>query len=249
MNPTIAVILAAGLGMRLNPVTENMPKCLIKIGGRSLIERCISLFVKYGVKTFVVVTGFKGEKIRGQLGEDFSSARILYVDNPLYGSTNNIYSLWLAREYLENGAFIIESDVICEERVVEQIMRSPHSSAWLVDRFKRGMDGCLLSADALERITSLKIVRTDLPEYTDSMFKSVGILKIDGATGKVLSSLLDKEIQDENKNIYYDLVFSKYIDMIPISICNIEGLRWAEIDNAADLQFAITLFSSMNNGL
>ncbi len=249
MNPSNAIILAAGMGMRLNPLTENMPKCLIQINGSSLIERCISKFVQNGIKTVVIVIGYQGHKIKQTLGDTYAAAKLIYIENPDYQTTNNIVSLWLARDYLKQGAFIIEGDIIFEDSALSKLFRNAGGSLWLADRFKKGMDGCLLTTGGADRIMALKIIREKLAEYNGNMFKSAGILKIDANNGRKLSQFLDKEVQENNKNIYYDLVLSKYIDKINISVCNIEGLKWSEIDNAADLQSAEELFIHEKNGL
>jgi L-glutamine-phosphate cytidylyltransferase len=240
---TNAIILAAGLGMRLSPLTKNTPKCLINVNGIPIIERCVSTLMGYGIQNIVVVLGFQSEMIKEFLEKRFDSSEFTYIENPEYISTNNIVSLWLAREYLAEGAFIVESDVIFEETSFQKLADRDIKSLWMVDRFIRGMDGCLLTADKRGRIISIRIVREELGEYTDRMYKSVGLLKLNHEEGRLLAEFLDKEIQDDNRNIYYDLVFSKYLSSFNISICNIEGQKWAEIDNIQDLRYAVKLFS------
>lgn len=243
MNPSIAIILAAGMGVRLNPLTGDLPKCLIPLNGASLLERCISKITRNGIKTIVVVIGFQGDKIRQALeGGADGSANIVYIENHDYRRTNNIVSLWLAREYLEQGAFIIEGDVAFDGSAFAKLVQDPGRSLWMADRFRKGMDGCLLMSGEENRIVSLQIVREELKDYTEHMFKSVGILKISRDSGMLLSRLLDDEVRNGNKNIYYDLVFSKYIDKIDISICGIAGMKWAEIDTIHDLHYAEGLF-------
>ncbi|MFA7384414.1 MAG: phosphocholine cytidylyltransferase family protein [Desulfurivibrionaceae bacterium] len=244
MNPSIAIILAAGMGVRLNPLTGDLPKCLIPLNGLSLLERCITTLTSNGVKTIVVVIGFQGDKIRQALEtRGHGATEIVYVESPDYRTTNNIVSLWLAREYLEQGAYIIEGDVAFDESAFSKLVQDPGRSLWMVDRFRKGMDGCLLMTGEGNRVVSLQIVREELKDYTEQMFKSVGILKVCRDTGKLLSRLLDEEVGSGNKNIYYDLVFSKYIDKLDISICGIEGMKWAEIDTINDLHYAEGLFS------
>jgi choline kinase len=240
---TNAIILAAGLGMRLNPLTKNTPKCLININGIPIIERCVSALMEYGIQNIVVVLGFQSKMIKEFLEKRFDGSGFTYIENPEYISTNNIVSLWLAREYLKEGAFIVESDVIFEENAFQKLADGGIKSLWMVDKFTRGMDGCLLTADKGDRIISIRIVREELGEYTDRMYKSVGLLKLNREDGRLLSGFLDKEIQDDNRQIYYDLVFSKYLPSFDISICNIEGHKWAEIDNIQDLHHAVKLFS------
>lgn len=245
MSPSIAIILAAGMGIRLNPLTGDLPKCLIPINDVSLLERCISKVARSGIKTIVVVIGFHGDKIRQALERGaHSPAEVVYIESPDYRTTNNIVSLWLAREYLEQGAFIIEGDVAFEASAFSKLTQHPGRSLWMADRFRKGMDGCLLmTGEEGNRVVSLQIVREELTDYTEHMFKSAGILKVGRDSGKLLSRFLDEEVGNGNKNIYYDLVFSKYIDEIDISICNIEGMKWAEIDTINDLHYAEGLFA------
>ncbi len=243
MKITNAIILAAGLGLRLNPITQDIPKCMIKINNVSIIERSISIIKKYGIEKIIIVLGFQSKKIIELLGHSFKLSDFVLIENQEYMSTNNIVSLWLARKYLQDGAYIIESDVIFDEEAFKKLSSNSDNSMWMVDKFIKGMDGCLLTADNAGRIISIQIVREELKEYNENMYKSVGILKINSDCGKLFSEFLDNEITNNNKNIYYDLVLSKYISSLNISICNIEGYKWAEIDNIHDLNYAMNLFS------
>jgi choline kinase len=237
-----AIILAAGLGIRLNPLIKDIPKCLIEVNRIPIIERCISIIRKYDIEQIIVVLGFQSGKIREFIGHKFGLSGFLFIENPEYQSSNNIVSLWLAREHLKQGAFIIESDIVFEEKAFQILAGSENKSFWMVDRFVKGMDGCLLETNDAGEIISIRIVREDLNEYTDKMFKSVGILKLNSNEGELLSAFLDQEVKADNKKIYYDLVFAKYLSSLTVFICNIEGYKWAEVDNYQDLLHAQQMF-------
>ncbi len=131
----IAVILAAGMASRLRPLTDDKPKCLLEIGNRCLLQRTMDALVAAGIDEYVVVTGYRGEMIRQFLTEHYnlmpmsflpSEGRLTihFVDNPDYATTNNIYSLWLTRPYVNGSDFLLlDSDILFDPAVVERVLQ------------------------------------------------------------------------------------------------------------------------------
>ena len=116
--------------------------------------------------------------------------------------------------------------------------KDEEKSYWVVDKFTETRDGCMLTTGKCNRIIDIRIVREDLASYKDNFFKSVGMLKITAAFGRKFERWLSEEIKNNVKDIYYDLVLAKHIKEEPVYICDINGLRWAEIDNQEDLNLA-----------
>jgi L-glutamine-phosphate cytidylyltransferase len=126
---TKAIILAAGNGSRLRPLTNDRPKCLLDVDGRPLIDHQREALRRYGVTDILVVVGYHGDRIRQHLG---GTAR--YIENVRFGLTNSLYSLWLARDELRTGALVLNSDVLAPPRLFERLLRSPAPDAVLVQR-------------------------------------------------------------------------------------------------------------------
>lgn len=243
MNVNRAIILAAGMGTRLGEHTKETPKCLIKVNGEELLGRSLDLLERNGIQETILVVGHLADRIISFAGEKWGDMKITYIMSETYDQTNNMYSLWLARNYLEQGSLLIEGDVIFEENVLREVIRDDREhSLWVVDNFTSGMDGSMSIVNEDGRIQQTKIVREELPEYKENFHKSVGILKINSSYGKLFSSWLDQEVQQGNVNVYYDLVLAKNLHSEPLHICSINGMKWFEIDDQNDLNKAEKMF-------
>ena len=136
-----AIILAAGMGKRLKDLTANNTKCMVKVNGITLIERSLRQLDELGLKQIVIVVGYEGKKLIDFISTLGIHTPILYVDNPIYDKTNNIYSLALAKEYLlEDDTLLLESDLIFEEGILKKLMEDPRETLALVDKYESWMD-------------------------------------------------------------------------------------------------------------
>ncbi len=234
-----AVILAAGLGSRLKPITNEAPKCLIEVNGKPIIQHVFENLQKFGIDEVLVVVGYLGGILMERFGNRFENLNIMYRWNEIYDETNSMYSAWIARDYLEGGCLLIEGDVLFGDDFLDLIESAPDDQAvWMGDRFGAQSDGCMLTTGAQNRIVELRIVRERLPEYKGNYFKSTGVLKITPQFGRVFSKWLSDEVDNNNKNIYYDLVIAKHLEDAPIHIVYTGDSRWVEIDDALDLRIA-----------
>jgi hypothetical protein len=117
-----AVLLAAGLGSRLAPLTDAVPKCLVAVSGVPILERLVRALDIHGFRRLIIVTGYKAETIRGYLGERFGGIAVEYVLSPCFETTNNIYSLWLARRLIDEPFLLVESDVVFDEQLLAPLL-------------------------------------------------------------------------------------------------------------------------------
>lgn len=238
-----AVILAAGMGTRLNPLTNNRPKCLIEVNGESIIKTVLRHLSGNNIEETIIVVGYAKDQIIEEIGSRFASMKISYIENKLFAKTNNMYSLWLARDHLESGCILIEGDVIFEEEILHRLLDSEKDKAyWVVDKFTKDMNGCMLKTNSDGIINNIRIVRHNLSLEKNS-FKSVGILKITPDFGKHLSNWLNWSVLEDNVNVYYDTIISEHVNEYPVYALNINGLKWFEIDDIDDLRKANVLFS------
>jgi 2,3-bisphosphoglycerate-independent phosphoglycerate mutase len=237
------VVLAAGLGSRLKPLTDEMPKCLTEINGQPMLIQTLKAFEQNGIRKATIVVGYFGQTIKETIGEKIGNMSVEYIDNDIFDETNSSYSAWLASKELSNGAFLVEGDTIYDEKIIEDITAIDDGNAyWIVDRFTEKRDGCMLIVDKHEKIVDLRIVRQSLHEYKKSYFKSCGLLRITPDYGKQLVNWLDEEISNGNVTVYYDLVIQKHLNEKSIYIHNIEGKKWEEVDNLEDLMIAESIF-------
>ncbi|MCK5350016.1 MAG: NTP transferase domain-containing protein, partial [Desulfobacula sp.] len=132
-----ALILVAGLGSRLDPLTQMLPKCMVEVNGTPILINTLNHLAANGFKQVVIVTGYMDFLITSQIGNQFQNMEIIYVKNEIFYKTNNMYSLWLAKEYLidDNGVLLIEGDLFFEEAVLTRLLNTGDNSYWVVDKF------------------------------------------------------------------------------------------------------------------
>jgi 2,3-bisphosphoglycerate-independent phosphoglycerate mutase len=236
---TTAVILVAGLGSRLKPLTDEVPKCLTEVNGRPILERTLDALIQNGFKKAVIVVGYLGSVVVQRIGRRFGPLEIEYIWNDIYDETNSMYSAWLARDYLKSGALLIEGDTLLDQNIFRRVLQTPEDKTyWVVNRFTPEFLGSMSTADAEGRIRQLEIVRERLAEYEDNQYKSTGVLKIAPEYGELFSQWLDDDVQRGEVQIYYDIVIARHLEDTPIYIFDVTGSKWVEIDNFDDLRLA-----------
>ena len=204
----IGVILAAGMAKRLRPLTDTKPKCLLKVGDRTLLERTVNAMCMAGIQEFLVVTGYRGEMIRDFLTSHFSLLTFHFLDNTDYEHNNNIYSLWMACQKVRGREFLLmDSDILCDPAAIVRIAQE-QTSALAVNRHELGEEEMKVVVDADSRIT--EISKTCRPE--DAMGESVGIEKITADYSEALARELDQMILQEGLiDIFYERAFERLI--------------------------------------
>ena len=204
----IGVILAAGMAKRLRPLTDTKPKCLLKVGERTLLERTVDAMAAAGINEFGVVTGYLGNMIRDFLTIHYPLFTIHFLDNTDYAHNNNIYSLWMAGQIVRGKEFLLmDSDILCDPAAVLRIA-SEQEAALAVNRHELGEEEMKVVVDQQMRIT--EISKTCRPE--DAMGESVGIEKMTVAYSEALFRELDQMILQEGLiDIFYERAFERLI--------------------------------------
>lgn len=231
-----AIILVAGEGNRTRALTDK-PKCLLEIAGTSLLENALTCLSHEGFDEVVLVVGYKAGLIKA-FGSSFNNMNLTYINNPVYETTNNMFSLYLAREYLYEGTVLFDGDIFFEPQVLKYVLEGK-KDCWAVDNFK-DFDGAMLTADHSGRITKVEIIReiSTLPQR----YKSAGIIRVSPELGAKFVSWLDEDVKRGDIQIYNDVVLARRLDKHPIYICSVSGLKWAEIDTEEDYRRAQSLF-------
>lgn len=209
----IGVILAAGMAKRLRPLTDERPKCLLKVGERTLLQRTVDSMMAAGIRELVVVTGYRANMIRDFLTETCltshpSPLNIHFIDNPDYAHNNNIFSLWLTRPYTDGRDFLLmDSDILCDPAIIPEVMNA-EGSALALNRHELGEEEMKIVADAQGRI--IEISKTCRPE--DAAGESVGIEKMTADYSTALFHELEQMIEREGLiDIFYERAFERLI--------------------------------------
>ena len=177
-----AIILAAGMGKRLKELTSEATKCMVKVNGVAMIDRMMGHLDKLGLSRIVVVVGYEGQKLMDYIDALGVSTPIVYVDNNVYNKTNNIYSLYLAKDYLvQEDTILLESDLVFEEAVLHRLINHPYPSLVLVDKFESWMDGTVVTLDEQDNIQSFVAKREFDFNRIDEYYKTVSFPKSEPA--------------------------------------------------------------------
>ena len=242
-----AVILAAGMGKRLKDLTQNNTKCMVKVNGVTLIDRMLHQLEKQNLTRIVVVVGYEGQKLIDYISTLGIKTPIVYVDNPIYNKTNNIYSLGLAKDYLcEEDTLLFESDLIFEDSVIDALMEDPRDTLALVDKYESWMDGTcvkLSDDDSIEAFVPGKKFKFDeIKDY----YKTVNIYKFSSHFSKThYVPFLDAYMKALGDNEYYEQVLRviTMLDDPEIKAKRLCGQLWYEIDDIQDLDIATSMFN------
>ncbi len=241
-----AIILAAGMGKRLKELTQNNTKCMVKVNGITLIDRMLHQIEKQHLSRIVIVVGYKGEKLIEYIDSLDIQTPIVYVNNPIYDKTNNIYSLYLAKEYLcSEDTLLFESDLIVEDKIIEMLVNDPRDTLALVDKYESWMDGTCVKIgedDSIEAfVPGKKFKFNEIKDY----YKTVNIYKF----GKNFSEthyipFLEAYSKALGNNEYYEQVLRviTMLDNPEIKAKRLDGQLWYEIDDVQDLDIAESMF-------
>lgn len=232
----IGVILAAGMAKRLRPLTDTKPKCLLEVGGKTLLQRTVDAMATAGINEFVVVTGYRGNMIRDFLTIHYPQFTIRFLDNVDYANNNNIYSLWMAGQIVRGQAFLLmDSDILCDPAAVVRIASEPEA-ALAVNRHELGEEEMKVVVDNQMHIT--EISKTCRPE--DAMGESVGIEKMTATYSEALFRELDQMILQEGLiDIFYERAFERLIPQgHTFRVIDTTDYFSYELDTPEDLQRA-----------
>jgi len=242
-----AVILAAGMGKRLKDYTKNNTKCMVKVNGVTLIERMLSQLDRKNLSRIVIVVGYEGQKLIDYVKMLPVSTPINFIENDIYDKTNNIYSLYLAKDYLcEDDTLLLESDIIFEDSVLDSLIYDKRETLALVAKYESWMDGTCLKVRADDGIEDFISGSRFCFEDRAFYYKTVNLYKFSRHFSLThYCPFLEAYTKAIGKNEYYEQVL-KVITMLDdpeISARRLENhQKWYEIDDIQDLNIAEILF-------
>ncbi|WP_455067549.1 aminotransferase class I/II-fold pyridoxal phosphate-dependent enzyme [Parvimonas micra] len=243
-----AVILAAGLGSRLKKLTENHTKSMVEVNGVSLIERMLRILDKKNLTKIVIVTGYKSDFFVNYIKSLKLNTKLTFINNEIYNKTNNIYSMYLAKEEMVNDdSVLLESDLIFEEQIINDILNDPRENLALVDKYERWMDGTCLKINEKEEITDFVPGKLFDFNDADNYYKTINIYKFSKTFSKdIYFPFLEAFMSANGRNDYYETVLKIIIDLgknhILAKVIS-DGVKWYEIDDEQDLDIASSIFS------
>lgn len=232
-----AVILAAGIASRLRPLTDDTPKCLLKVGEKNILELTIDNIIANDINEVIIVTGYLEEQIRNFVSNKYPDLNVTYIYNEVYGSTNNIYSLWLTKESLSGDAMLLmDSDIIFDKEIITRLLASEYESCLALKRHDVQDEEIKVKAGENGRVLEIgKEVKLE-----DAIGESIGIEKFGVETLKQLFIIMERKIVvEKNVNQFYEAAFQELADK-GANIYTVDTTDYIcmEIDTAGDLEAA-----------
>lgn len=244
-----AIMLAAGKGSRLGKYTKNNTKCMLEVHSKTLLERTIDALLVAGIKDFIIVLGYKGKNVKKYIKEKGLDKRIniIYVYNDVYDTTNNIYSLYLARDYLiRDDTILLESDLIYDYSIIKKLVDSNYASAAVIAKYEEWMDGTVVTLDN-DNIISEFIERKDFDyNKVDNYYKTVNIYKFSKEfSNRFYLPFLESYIKAYGNNDYYELVLKVISGMKEVGLhgFSLDNEKWYEIDDCQDYDIVNAIFA------
>ena len=242
-----AIILAAGMGKRLKELTQDRTKCMVQVNGVALIDRMLHQIESRHLSRIVIVVGYEGEKLMKYIDTLGIRTPIVYVQNPIYDKTNNIYSLALAKDYLcQDDTLLFESDLIFEDAVIDQLLDDPRETLALVDKYESWMDGTCVKLGPDDSIASFVPSKNFRFEEAHEYYKTVNIYKFGRHFSRThYVPFLEAYSKALGNNEYYEQVLRviTMLDDPEIRAKRLNGQLWYEIDDIQDLDIASSMFA------
>jgi choline kinase len=242
---TTAVLLAAGTGTRLRPLTNDSPKCLSEVNGIAILERLVGCLRGRGFKRLVVVVGYLDHRVREFLEKWKDELKIEYVINPRYATTNNIYSLWLARKNIDAPFLLVESDVVFDSSLLEDMLQPDKIATSVMQDW---MHGTTVTIDLLQQVSAF---HTDVSDVAGEVrHKTVNMYSLTLASWHRVSERLSQHVTAGRVNEYYETVFSEMVadGSLSLEAVDFDSGRWCEIDTLEDLHQAEQIFPGTDLG-
>ena len=231
------------MGSRIRPLTDNCPKSLLKVDGKTILEMMISHLQDCGINEVVFVLGYLQEQIKDFVKANFPDLKVHFITNERYAETNTGFSLLLSKDLVGDSPFIkLDADVVFDKEILKNLIASEYKNCLCVDKhINLDAEEIKVIVDEHNRITKAsKLVDPKL-----ATGESIGIEKISSETAKLLFAELELMMQNEkNHQEYYEVAYEKLMEKkVPFYALDISGLRWTEIDTKEDFASAKEIFN------
>jgi len=242
-----ALMLAAGMGKRLGAYTDNQTKCMVKVGGKTLLEHAADALRAAGIRKLVLVVGYAGDKLMKFAREALPDFELDFVENKDYAATNNIYSLFLARHKLaQDDTILLESDLIYEPRLIKEMVEAEAPNMVAVAKYRHWMDGTVTLVDEYGVIREFVEKKDFRFDSADRYYKTVNVYKFSRSFSEdQYEPFLSAYVRAYGSNQYYEMVLKAlaHLPFAGLRAFEMGDIKWYEIDDVQDLDIANTMFA------
>jgi len=242
-----ALILAAGTGSRLGKYTKENTKCMLEVNGETLINQALNKLNNVGITKLILVVGYQKDNLIKHVGKKYKNISIEYIENPIFDTTNNIYSLYLAKDKLaEDDTILLESDLLFEESILQKLLNDKRKSLAVVDKYQSWMDGTSVTIDNEDNILNFFSKKSFRFENVSDYYKTVNIYKFSKEfSNKIYIPFLEAYSKAMGDNEYYESVLRvlTILDRHELRALKLDGEKWYEIDDVQDKHNAEIIFA------
>ena len=235
---TNAIILSAGQGKRLLPLTETRPKCMLAVAGKPILEWQVAALLAAGIDRISIITGFNSGLIEEHANDRFGADldRINIVFNPFYSVSDNLASCWMARHAMDGDFLLLNGDTLFEPALLDTVLNSPAAPVTLTVDYKDRYDNDDMRVELEDSM--VRAVSKTLPDE-HTMAESIGLLYFRGTGPALFRDHLDRQMkQGTGLRLWFLSVVDELARQSLVRACGISGLRWCEIDFKRDLESA-----------
>ena len=233
-----AVILSAGIGARLSTEKSSLPKGLLEIGGKPLLEYSLEALIQNGIKDVILVVGFQHEKIKNRFGSRYRGLKIDYVFNEKYANSGSMYSFAMVQDVIEDEILLLESDLLYEPRALNILLNVDYKNCILVTALSSSGDEVYICTNQMQEITALG-KKIPHKHKKNTIGELGGLSRFEGNFLDLVFKKSQKDIVDGKLNYHYEeCVFETSKSTEPVSVVFVDDLVWFEIDTEKDLKKA-----------
>ena len=232
-----ALILASGIGKRLRPLTYEVPKPLLKIGDKTILEHQIDNLTSCNITNIIITTGSFSDKIKEHVKEKYPEIEVSYVNNPKYETTNYIYSMWLTKELIDDNMILLHGDLLFDKKLLEKLINENCENCVLVNRKIKPP-----KKDFKAVVENNRVVKIGVEFFGDNTFFSAPLYKFSKADFLYWLNKIEKFIKKGDTKSYAEDVFNKISDKLILRPLYFDEEFCMEIDTKEDLEKAKNLF-------
>lgn len=231
-----SIILAAGIGKRLRPITNHTPKCLIEFNGKALIDNYFNSFRECGIKEAVLVVGYLSETLEKKLGDKYLDIDVKYIHNRDYAFSNSAYSLWLAKDEISEESFILtDSDILFDRRILQRLVNSRNENCLVVDPvFEETGE----EVKVIGEVSTVRHLGKRITDRSKLIGESLGLYRFSEKVTSLLFEGIEKYINIHGRTAEYEDALNSVLSLFKMHYITTQGLPWIDIDSPEDLQKA-----------
>jgi len=235
-----AIILNAGEGKRLRPLTELIPKCLLKLNGTTILEHQLASLAECGIKEVVIVVGYRADQIPKRIKCKNFALSIRFIQNPIFHRTNTVYSLWLARDEIKTDFMYLNGDVIFHKYVLKRLVDAGYDTCLAVDKRNVGEEEVKVQLVK----NKVKVIGKSI-NLSEAQGEFVGIAKFSHKFNPLFAEKLDDVVREGKVNAFFEAALDRTLEHYSVYAVDVSDLPCIEIDSHEDFNAAKKIYSKI----